>query len=257
VSTYRRAGEIAELASVLLVEYQPGQPLHDLFREDVERGDSDGATFTIHVRAVGRELSGLVASFDAIQLAFDAAAVAFAFDREFGDQPRDNLEFGVLESFAFAPIGSLEIYELSDGSFFGKFVAVFRDPITRSGVSAVGGLTVIALHIICPALIVPTAIIGGVSSVTPVASAVLDRHLKKKEDAAREQAGAEARKRDADAARAKDEAAAERERILSERIERLEEIHRAHGGTLVDNDAVLEAGAKATMKITDDPPEGE
>jgi hypothetical protein len=156
--------EITELAYVLLNEYHQGTPLHDLFREDERPGDTDGAVLTIHVHAVGRDLSGLVASFDAIQLAFDAAAVAFAYDKAFPDQSPETLDYEVLQRFAFSPIGSLQIYDLYSGSFGGKFKAIFRDPMTRTGVSAVGGLTVIALHLICPLMIVPTAIIGGVGT---------------------------------------------------------------------------------------------
>jgi hypothetical protein len=256
VTTYRRATEVAQLASVLLSEYVPGTPLHELLRQGEvyqDPTDSGETVFTIWVNAAASDVAGMVASVDAIQLAFDAACVVVAYDQSYPDRTDELPTFAALLDFAFSPIGSLQIYDLYSGSWGAKLVALYRDGVTRSAIGTVAPLTLLALHVACPLMVIPTTVALGASAAGGLAglgSAILDRQLKKKEEKARAAAAeAERKKREADDQRR------DRERDeLQDQLRRLDdrqETRSAHSGSPVDADAILGAGAKVTMKVTD------
>ncbi|WP_260972888.1 hypothetical protein [Mycolicibacterium llatzerense] len=276
MSTYRRATEVAQLAYVLLTEYHRGTALWralQLDETDQESGDTGLPVFTIWANAAGTDVAGLVASLDAIQLAFDAACVAVAFDQAYPDRDRygERPSLDVLRDFAFSPIGSLQIYDLYSGSWRSKAAAVFRSGVTRAVVGAVAPLTAVALHIACPALVIPTGItiaVKGAAAAFTVASAIAEsRHKTKEERAKADQAErdriareeAELARQQAEQERwaAADRAAARQdEQIaqLQEEIQRMRaerEAQNRESGDPVDNEAILDAGAKVTVKVAD------
>ncbi|WP_431233182.1 hypothetical protein ACQ856_28485 [Mycolicibacterium psychrotolerans] len=259
--TTQRSADIAALAWILLDEYRPGTTLHNLFTEkNEEPGDYDAGTFTITVQALGNDVAGLVATLDAVQLAFSAATVAYLFDRDIGrtnfqDTYGDNDVLDLLQEFASAEFAFLEIVQLADGSFFTKAKAVFRNPVSRTGIATVASLSGIALHILCPPLVIPTAILGGIGPVTSLAGAIFDHKRKQHEEAERrakeaaqraEVVARAARHAAADQLR---EAAAARERAenkerqdqLVAQLAQLREIIAASGFRPVDNKAIYEA----------------
>jgi len=259
---------------VLLTEYHRGTALWralQLDETDQDSGDTGLPVFTIWANAAGTDVAGLVASLDAIQLAFDAACVAVAFDQAYPDRDRygERPSLDVLRDFAFSPIGSLQIYDLYSGSWRSKAAAVFRSGVTRAVVGAVAPLTAVALHIACPALVIPTGItiaVKGAAAAFTVASAIAESRHKDKEErakaeqaekdqAARDKAAEDDRERWAAADRA---AARQDEQIaqLQEEIQRMRaerEAQNRESGNPVDNEAILDAGAKATLKVADPP----
>jgi hypothetical protein len=260
VPSARRQTEIARLAAVLLTEYHEGTELYNVL-QGVDGDVPVDATFTIDVRAGGNDLSGLAATLDAIQLAFDAAAVAFEFAQQYPDEAAERADIGVLEVLASSPIAYLEIVELSRGSVLTKVKAVFKHRATRNAVAGVASLTGIALHVLCPPLIIPGAILAAASPLTNLANVAIDlRHEKR--DAARAREAAADRERKEAEARAREEAekrdregaaAREREAVI-EASRRLAELYIERGGTEVDVQAIRNAKVSpVTIEVVDQP----
>lgn len=177
--TPRVVDEIADLAQILLSEYRTGTPLHDLSQQqESDDQPDDGTTFVVEVAAAGNQLSGLVATLDAIELAVEAATVAVLYDGVFPDRTSDELDGDLLRRIASEPVVSLQIIYLANGSFRGAFRAVFGNAVPRNSIAAVATLSGIALHVMFPPLLVPTAILGGVGPVIGVVGALYDRRAK-------------------------------------------------------------------------------
>lgn len=165
----RRVGDIVDLASIVLAEYQPGMPLYqaveDSIDPDVRELDAD-TTFLIEVEASGNDLRGLLATLDTIQLSVDAAAAVF-YAHEFRghDWPILNTDF--LRNLAEGPNVTLEIVELADGSFKSTVKAVFKSRVTYATVSAVAIVSTAVVNILFPPLIAPTLIAGSLALLQP------------------------------------------------------------------------------------------
>jgi hypothetical protein len=114
-----RVEAVVTIAAVLLSEYQQGTPFHDLSQRGGEVRDD--TTFVVEVDAAGSSLRGLVATLDGVALAVDAAAVAVFYDREIpGHAAQESLNYDLLRTLAYDPPVSLQIVELSGGSFGGN-----------------------------------------------------------------------------------------------------------------------------------------
>ena len=179
VPTEQRAEDIVLFAAILLGEYRQGTPLHDI-PQAVEDGDAeDGTTFVVEVDAAGSSLSGLLATFGAVQLAVDAAWVAVQYDRVASPEP---LDYEFLQELANGPNLSLEIVELSAGTFKGFFKARFPGPVSRAVVTAVAVLSGAAVSFIFPAAVIPTVILSGViPSMVSLAGAAHDQRATKRQ----------------------------------------------------------------------------
>lgn len=129
VPTEQRAEDIVLFAAILLGEYRQGTPLHDIPQAVEDAEAEDGTTFVVEVDAAGNSLSGLLATFGAVQLAVDAAWVAVQYDRVASPEP---LDYEFLQELANGPNLSLEIVELSAGTFKGFFKARFPGPVSRA-----------------------------------------------------------------------------------------------------------------------------
>jgi hypothetical protein len=247
VPTEQRVQDIAALAATLLTEYHQGTPLHDV-RQFIDDADvEDGTTFVVEVDAAGSSLSGLLATFGAVQLAVDAAWVAVQYDGIAFHPGGEALDYEFVRGLANGPELSLEIVELSAGTFKGKFKARFPGPVTRAAVTGVAWLSATALHIMFPPAVLPTVILGGVGPAMALASAIHDRRAKK-----------QAEQEQAEKDRRAQEEQAEKDRRLDRmqcQLDRLEAAA-AQAGQLgtVDNDAVREADLRSVGIEVQHPP---
>lgn len=178
VPTEQRADDIALFAAILLGEYRQGTPLHDIPQAVEDADAEDGTTFVVEVDAAGSSLSGLLATFGAVQLAVDAAWVAVQYDDRIAS--REDLDWEFLQELANGPNLSLEIVELSAGTFKGFFKARFPGPVSRAVVTAVAMLSGAAVSFIFPAAVIPTVILGTViPSMVSLAGAAHDQRATK------------------------------------------------------------------------------
>ena len=188
VPTEQRAKDIVLFAKILLGEYHQRTPLHDIPQavEDADAEDSD--TFVVEVDAAGSSLSGLLAAFDAVQIAVDAAWVAVQYDNRIASREQWDDEF--LRQLANGPNLSLEIVELSAGSFKGIFKARFPGPVSRAVVIAVAMLSGAAVPFIFPAEVevIPTVNLGTaiIQTAVLVAGAVHDHGASRRQKAKRD-----------------------------------------------------------------------
>jgi hypothetical protein len=224
--TDTRVADIVNLAAMLRDEYAPGTALRNLIElegYDSERaGDEVEATFFVELAAQGNDLRSLIASFDAIQFAVDAAAATVFYDSLPGTRDGDSDE-SVLEVLARSPFVSLEIVALADGSFGGRVKAVFLNPVPRRIVIAVAVIATVAINIILPPVIVPLLVVTGIGAVSEIAVAIQDHRAQQE------------RKR-------LDEAAAERETALRAQLAQQDERIRAlENRPVVDVQAITEA----------------
>jgi len=234
VPTDQRVDEIVDLATILLSEYRQGTALHDLPQRDGDleiRGDT---TLVIEVDAAGNGLAGLVAALDAVQLAVDAAAVAVFYDREIPDHASQQLSYDFLRNLVREQNVSLEIVALAGGSFGVKFRAQFRNPVTRATAIAVAVVSTAAVNIIFPPLVVPTLVVGGVTSVVAVAGAIQDQRAEKR----RRQREALERQRQS-----------EKDAALRRAIEADERALEAHEGTLEDLQRELDERKRSDREL--------
>jgi hypothetical protein len=183
-----RANDIVLFAKILLGEYRQGTPLHDIPQAVEDADAEDGDTFVVEVDAAGDSLSGLLVAFDAVQIAVDAAWVAVQYDNRIASREQWDEEF--LRQLANGPNLSLEIVELSAGSFKGIFKARFPGPVSRAVVIAVAMLSGAAVPSIFPAEVevIPTVNLGTaiIQTAVLVAGAVHDQGASRRQKAKRD-----------------------------------------------------------------------
>jgi hypothetical protein len=181
VPTERRIDDVAELAAILLAEFRQGTPLHKAVQDgsSVEDATVDRTTFRIDVVGEGRDLRGIIATLDTIQLAIDAAAVAVLYDRDIPEHTEVELLDYVLRSLASRPIVSLEILELRDGSFVCKVTAVFKEPLPRRITLSIATLGAATLAIILPPVGLPLTIVTAMSGAGEFVGAIQDHRAAK------------------------------------------------------------------------------
>ena len=227
--TDTRVADIVNLAAMLRDEYSPGTALRNLIEREAENAnqasDELEATFFVELAAQGNDLRSLIASFDAIQLAVDAAAATVFYDSLPGTSDGDSDEW-MLELLARSPFVSLEIVALDDGSFGGKVKAVFLNPVPRRIVIAVAVLATVAVNIILPPVIVPLLVVTGIGAVSEIATAIQDHRTEQQRER-------------------HDEAAAEREAALRAQVAGQEQRIRA-----LENRPVVDVQAITDARIT-------
>ncbi|HET9732109.1 MAG TPA: hypothetical protein VFP54_05485 [Acidimicrobiales bacterium] len=182
----RRIGDVVDLASIVLAEYQPGMPLYEAIEGSVDadvRELGADATFIIEVEAGGKDLRGLLAALDTIQLAVDAASAAVFYANEFRGHDWPNLNSDFLRTLAGQPNVTLEIVELADGSFKSTVKAVFRSRVTYATVSAVAIVSTAVINILFPPLIAPTLIVGSVVATGGIGGAIFADRAEKAQKA--------------------------------------------------------------------------
>lgn len=237
--TERRIDDVAELAAILLAEFRQGTPLHEAVQDASSAADATDirTTFRIDVFGEGRDLRGIIATLDAIQLAIDAAAVAVLYDREIPQHTEVELLYSFLQSFASRSIVSLEILDLQAGSFAGRLTAVFKEPLPRRITLSIANLGAVTLAVILPPVGVPlTIVVTATSSAGEIAGAIQDHRAAKEAATVRtEQEGAIAElQKQAKAGRERDDALRGQISGLDARLTALQE-------RIVDTEAVREA----------------
>lgn len=259
--TARRVQDIVDLSTILLSEYRAGTAFHDLATESAALAgldpDEPGA-FVVEVAGDGTELRGVLATFDAIQLAFEAAAAAVLYDQELPNHGEGQLDLDLLRYFVNQQNLSLEIVELEVGTFGGRFVAKFRNPVTRAVAVAVAVVGTAAANILFPPFIIPTLVVGGGSAVAAVAWAIQDQRAAKareleKEERRRQQAAADAqRDREIEELRRRDLEHAQQLEEMRAQIDRLEERVTPIRADVTDLEAAR-AARPTSIKVTDVP----
>jgi len=176
VATERQVDDVVSFASILLGEYQAGSALHEVVDQALAEAGADypfEGTFTVDVEAEGRDLAGLLAVFGGVKLAFEAAAVAAMYDGELPDHTPDSLDYGFLRKLAVEQHLTLEIIELSSGSFRGKLRAIFTSPVTYAIIAGAAAIATAAIAVAFPAVAIPGLIITIGASLLGVAGAIL------------------------------------------------------------------------------------
>jgi hypothetical protein len=132
------------------------------------------------------------------------------------------------------------------GTFLGKFKPRFPGPFTRASVNAVAALSAAAVHIIFPAAVIPTFILGTISPKVTLAGAAHDRRVTKR--AQKEQAEKDRRQAELNAAQ---------QQRIDELWSRLDQLQAAQADNLrtVDNDAVSDAELQRVSIDVQRPPE--
>ena len=164
--------EIVALATILLGEYRSGTAFHEEVRRGAEQEQYLGdTTFDVVIAGAGRDLPGLIACLDVVDLAVGAAALAVVYDIELPARG-DEIDDGYLRKLAENPPMVLEIVELVGGSFRARVRSRFGNPVVRAVVVAVATVATVALNIAFPPLVVPTLVVTGSAAVLGVSDAV-------------------------------------------------------------------------------------
>jgi hypothetical protein len=256
-----RTTAIREFAEVLLIGFREGTPLFQNIAKSEQLARSrltEDATFSIDFAMDGSNFGGLVATLDAIQLAVDAAAAAYAYRQTQSTHFDDSIDLDLLYSIASESQVSLEILYLNNGSVFGKIRARLTGPYTLPAAIAVGTLATVALSIAFPpapimgaAAWVLTSVTGATGLLTAGGAITDARHQEAQEGRIREaeRLASEARQH----ARDSDERARQAEeqaRLARERAQQLEDEHEREMAAMREQFAITRAEAsEATAQV--------
>ena len=214
----RRVNDVVQLSAILLSEYGDGRALYEMANRTsrpTRSGVDEDPIFIIELEAGGHDLDGLLATFEAVQMAVDAAAVAVLYDQEMPGHLGQDLNYDFLTKLANERTVSLEILELYAGTFGGKFKAIFKNPVSRATTTAIATVSLTALHIIFPPIVIPTLVFAAGGGLVNIGAAIQD---KRAEDAKRINEN--------DRRRQEEAAEAQRESVKQEEAQRNEERQR-------------------------------
>ncbi len=181
--TRQAAVDTVNIATILLSQYHEGTALYELLGSSDQEGlIPDSLEFTVDLSGEDNQLSSLIASLNAVQLAFNAAAVAVIYDR---DWIRDDqyIDSGVLRNLAYEDFISFEIVELANGSFRAKLKAVFTNPLTWIALTGIVGLGAVALTTMFALPVVPAILINAPAMlVLPIIGQIISSRKSDQED---------------------------------------------------------------------------
>jgi len=170
---------VVSLADKVLDVYQPDQRLYYALHLDDDELPQ-GGTFHLTIEGGSNDLRSFTAVLDAAQLAFDAAAVAVRYVAEPPDNAGNERNTTYLRNLASAPAWTLEIEELSAGSFSVKLKAVFGRR-GRQNILAVAGIAAVILTVFVPPVGgVATLAVTGLGSVNGLVDNALEGRQERK-----------------------------------------------------------------------------
>jgi hypothetical protein len=184
VPTDEQVNRIVDLAGVALKAYRPDRRLYDALNPAF--GQSEGGTLLFEIETNSQNLRYVTSVLDAVQLAFDAAAVAVLYATEVPDHAARERDSERLRELALEPTWSLEIEESGVGSFRVKLRGLVGTAEGRNRLLAVAGLAATILTPVIPGVAVTALIvIGGLvyanDAFGEALDAILDSHLRKTE----------------------------------------------------------------------------
>jgi hypothetical protein len=176
---------VVALADKVLDVYQPDQRLYYALQLDDDELPQ-GGTFHLTIEGGSNDLRGFTAVLDAAQLAFDAAAVAVRYVAEPPDNAGNERNTTYLRNLASAPEWTLEIEELSTGSFLVKVKSVFTTKRGRQNILAVAGIAAAITTVFVPpvggaAMLVITGLGGAEALVDNAVEARQENKLRREQ----------------------------------------------------------------------------
>jgi len=171
--TPRQIDDVVDLASLLLTEYRGGTALRESILSSAGSDQSLRNTgFRVEAQGSGSDLRGVLATLDAIQFAFDAAAVAVLYDLQVPDRTSAALNQVFLRDLATRPRVSLQIIELRGGSWKTVVKAVAEPSLPRTVILSIATLGAAAVAVVIPPLGVPLTVMTGVGAAAGISDAI-------------------------------------------------------------------------------------
>lgn len=175
---------VVALASLALDAYRPGRGLYNALQPD-DDNQSEGETLLIAIEGGSKDLRSVAAVFDAVQLVFDAAAVAVLYATELPDNTDYERNVTLLRNLASEPAWTLEIEALSGGSFSIKLRALFDTTSGRVNLLAVAGLAAVIFSVLLPPVAMPLLVVTGLGYAEQLVDGalkdLLERHRHRQE----------------------------------------------------------------------------